>query len=214
METIVVAALTISALATAFGVFVKTTRQLIRLLSIQAAAIGLVELMFCLINLLTGLAFEALIDFFATFAEWFSAAVVSPLIIYWGMVKTENMSDQPIVTARRGKILLITTVISTMVLCIITSYFLPAKINALPFVALMFSLSVFITSTRVDPLKILIGLNMAENALYPLFAESPLVLIPFMLALMIFVNVVGVFIIREAYRDYGAMSIRKWRWKD
>jgi hypothetical protein len=214
METFVIAALTISTLATAFGVFAKTTRQLIRLLSIQAAAIGLVELMFCLINLLTGLGFEALIDFFATFAEWFSSAVMSPLIIYWGMVKTENMSDQPVVTARRGGMLLAAIVISNVILSIFTSSFLPAKIDALPFVALMFSLSVFITATRADPLKILVGLNMAENAFYPLFAESPLVLIPFMLGLMIFVNVVGVFIIIEAYRDYGVLSIRKWRWTD
>jgi multisubunit Na+/H+ antiporter MnhC subunit len=184
------------------------------LLSIQAAAIGLVEFMFCLINLLTGLGFEALIDFFATFAEWFSSAVMSPLIIYWGMVKTENMSDQPVVTARRGGMLLAAIVISNVILSIFTSSFLPAKIDALPFVALMFSLSVFITATRADPLKILVGLNMAENALYPLFAESPLVLIPFMLGLMIFVNAVGVFIIIEAYRDYGVLSIRKWRWTD
>jgi len=199
---------------TAFGVFVKTTRQLIRLLSIQAAAIGLVELMFGFTNLLTGLGFEALIDFFATFAEWFSSAAISPLIIYWGMVKTENISDQPVVSARRSGILVIATSISNILLCILTSSFLPEKIRTLPFVALVFSLSVFITSTRVDPLKILVGLNMAENALYPLFAESPIVLVPFMLVLMIFVNVVGVFIITEAYRDYGTMSIRKWRSTD
>jgi hypothetical protein len=214
METIVVVALIISTFATAFGVFGKTTRQLIRLLSIQAAAIGLVELTFCLINLLTGLGFEVLVDFFATFAEWFSAAAISPLIIYWGMVKTENMSEQPVVTARRGGILLAAIVISNVILSIFTSSFLPAKIDALPFIALMFSLSVFITATRADPLKILVGLNMAENALYPLFAESPLVLIPFMLGLMIFVNAVGVFIIIEAYRDYGVLSTKKWRWTD
>jgi len=214
MEAIVIATLTIATFATAFGVFMKTTRQLIRLLSIQAAAIGLIELMFGLINLLTGLGFEALIDFFATFAEWFSSAVVSPLIIYWGMVKTENVNDQPVVNIRRGGIVFIAIVISNLLLCTLTSSFLPAKINALPYVALMFSLSIFITVTRVDPLKILVGLNMAENALYPLFAESPLVLIPFMLTLMIFVNVVGVFIIKEAYRDYGTMSIRKWVWTD
>lgn len=214
METIVIVALIIATFATMSGVFAKTTRQIIRLLSIQAAAIGLVELMLCLINLLTGLGFEGLIDFSATFAEWFSSAAVSPLIIYWGMVKTENMSDKPVVSVRRGGILLIAIIVSNIILCIFTSSFLPAKIDALPFVALMFSLSVFITATQVDPLKILVGLNMAENSLYPLFAESPLVLIPFMLALMIFVNVVGVFIITEAYRDYGALSIKKWRLTD
>ena len=214
MEAIVIVALIVSTFATAFGVSVKTTRQSIRLLSIQAAAIGIVELMFCLINLVTGLGFEALIDFFATFAEWFSAAAISPLIIYWGMVKTENMSDKPVVSVRRGGILLIIIIVLNIVLCIFTSSFLPAKIDALPFIALMFSLSVLIIAIRTDPLKILVGLNMAENAFYPLFAESPLVLIPFMLVLMIFVNAVGVFIIKEAYRDFGTLSIKKWRWTD
>lgn len=214
MERIVIAALTISTFATLCGVFAKTTRQMIRLLSFQAAALGLVELIFCLINLIMGLGFEALIDFFATFAEWFSSAVISPLIIYWGMMKTENVSDKSIVNIRRGGILLIVIVVSNIILCILTSSFLPAKIDVLPFVALMFSLSIFIIVTRVDPLKILVGLNMAENSLYPLFAESPLVLIPFMLVLMIFVNIVSVFIITEAYRDYGTMSVRRWRWID
>jgi len=214
METIVVVALTIAIFATMSGVFVKTTRQLIRLLSIQAAAIGFVELMLCLINLLTGLGFEALIDFSATFAEWFASAAVSPLIIYWGMVKTENVRDKPVVNVRRGGMLLIAIIVSNIILCIFTSSFLPAKIDALPFIALMFSLSILITATRVDSLKILVGLNMTENSLYPLFAESPLVLIPFMLALMTFVNIVGVFIITEAYRDYGALSIKRWRWTD
>ncbi|MDH5482171.1 MAG: hypothetical protein OEY22_04735 [Candidatus Bathyarchaeota archaeon] len=214
MEIIVLAALTISVVVTTCGVFVKTTRQLIRLLAIQAAVIGLVELMFCLVNLLMGLGFEGLIDFFATFAEWFSSAVVSPLIIYWGMIKTENVNSQPIVSVKRGGIILVAIIVSNIVLCIFTSSLLPANIESLPFVSIMFSLSVLITATRTDPLAILVGLNMAENSFYPIFAESPLVLIPFMLALMVFVNLVGIFIIIEAYRDYGTMSIRKWRWAD
>lgn len=212
MESIVIVTLTIATFATALGVLVKNTRQLIRLLSIQAAAVGIVEFTIGLIDLLAGLGLEALIDFFATFSEWFASAVVSPLIIYWCMLRTENVSDQPAFSTRRGAILLFAVVISNIILCTVTSSFLPAEIGALPFIAIMFSLAILITTTRSDPLKILIGLNMAENTLYPLFAESPLVLIPFMLALMIFVNVVGVFIITEAYRDYGSMSIRKWRW--
>jgi hypothetical protein len=52
---------------------------------------------------------------------------------------------------------------------------------------------------------------MAENALYPFIAESPLGVIPFMLVLMIFVNVVGIFVITQAYREYRTLSITKWR---
>lgn len=214
MEIVIIVTLIISTFATLCTVFAKTTRQIIRLLAMQAAALGFVELVVCLINLIMGLGFEALIDFFATFAEWFSSAVISPLIIYWGLMKTEDVAEEPVVSISRTGVLLIAIVIANVILCVFASSFLPAKIGALPFVALMFSLSIFIMATRVDPLKILVGLNMAENSLYPLFAESPLALIPFMLALMIFVNIVSVFIITEAFRDYGTLSIKKWRWTE
>ncbi|MEM0095876.1 MAG: hypothetical protein QW660_04495 [Candidatus Bathyarchaeia archaeon] len=214
MEPIVIATLIVSTFATLCGVFAKTTKQLIRILAIQAAALGFVEMVLCLINLILGLGFEALIDFFATFAEWFSAAIISPLIIYWGMIKTENVYDEPIFNIRRGGLLLITVVALNVILSIYVLHYLPQKINVLPFLALMFSLSIFIVATRADPLKILVGLNMAENALYPLFAESPLFIIPFILLLMIFVNLVGVFVIVEAYRDYGSISVKKWRWTE
>jgi len=214
MEPIVIATLIVSTFATLCGVFAKTTKQLIRILAIQAAALGFVEMVLCLINLILGLGFEALIDFFATFAEWFSAAIISPLIIYWGMIKTENVYDEPMFNIKRGGLLLITVVALNVILSIYVLHYLPQKINVLPFVALMFSLSIFIVATRADPLKILVGLNMAENALYPLFAESPLFIIPFILLLMIFVNLVGVFVIVEAYRDYGSISVKKWRWTE
>ncbi|MEM2917708.1 MAG: hypothetical protein QXM52_04360 [Candidatus Bathyarchaeia archaeon] len=214
MEPIVIVTLIVSTFATLCGVFAKTTKQLIRILAIQAAALGFVEMVLCLINLILGLGFEALVDFFATFAEWFSAAIISPLIIYWGMIKTENVYDEPIFNIKRGGLLLITIVALNVILSIYVLHYLPQKINVLPFVALMFSLSIFIVATRADPLKILVGLNMAENALYPLFAESPLFIIPFILLLMIFVNLVGVFVIVEAYRDYGSILVKKWRWTE
>ncbi len=214
MEPVVVATLIASTLVTLCGVFTKTTKQLIRLLAVQAATLGLVELASCLINLILGLEFEALVDFFATFSEWFVAAVITPLIIYWGMIKTENVHDEPVINVKRVGLALVAIVILSLIPSFFISQFFPEKINALPFVALMFSISVFIIATRTDPLKILVGLNMAENALYPLFAESPLFLIPFILTLMIFVNLVGVFIIVEAYRDYKAISVKAWRWTE
>jgi len=214
MELAVIATLIMSTVVTFYGIFAKTTKQLIRLLAVQAATLGLVELALCLINLILGLGFEALVDFFATFSEWFAAAVITPLIIYWGMIKTENIRDEPVVNVKRVGLVLVAIVILSLILSVFASRLLPEKIDVLPFVALIFSISVFIIATRTDPLKILVGLNMAENALYPLFAESPLFLIPFILALMIFVNLVGVFIIVEAYRDYKAISVKAWRWTE
>lgn len=212
MEIMILVTLVISVFATALACFTHSSRQTIRFLSVQAATIGIVELMYCLINLLVGLHFEALIHFFATFAEWFSCAVVIPLIIYWGMIKTENVTDKPIISTQKGTMLIVTITVLYMILWIGLLFLLPVKLDVLPFSLLMFSLSVFLMATRRDPLKILVGLNMAENAFYPLFAESPISLVPVMLALMIFVNIVGVFVIIEAYREYGTLSVTEWRW--
>jgi len=212
MEIAVLVALVISVFATALACFTRNSRQTIRFLAVQAAAIGFVELMYCLINLLVGLQFEALIDFSATFAEWFSCAIMIPLIISLGMTKTENMTDKPVINPRKATIIVAAIAVPYVILWICPLFSLPAKLDVLPLAMLMFSFSIFLMATRRDPLKILVGLNMAENALYPLFAESPISLVPIMLALMIFVNIVGVFVIIEAYREYGTLSITEWRW--
>ena len=212
METIVLVASVISVFATVLACFTPNSRQTIRFLAVQAAAIGFVELMHCFVNLLTGLHFEVLIDFFATFAEWFSCAAVIPLIIYLGMIKTENMTDKPVISTRKATILVVAIAVLYMILWIWPLFSLPVKLDILPFSMFMFSLSIFLMATRRDALKILVGLNMAENAFYPLFAESPISLLPVMLVLMIFVNIVGVFVIVEAYREYGTLSVTEWRW--
>ncbi|KPV62288.1 MAG: hypothetical protein AOA65_1912 [Candidatus Bathyarchaeota archaeon BA1] len=212
MELIVVIALAIATLFTALASFAQTTKRVIHFLSLQAAAVGFVELMYCFINLIVGLHVEALISFLATFTEWFSCAVVSPLIIYWGMTQTENSLDQPIMGTRSATLMVITIALSHLTLGWWSMFLLPTKLETLPFCALMLSLSVFVMATRKDPLKILAGLNLAENALYPLLAESPLSVIPFLLGLMIFVNLAAVFVIVQAHHEYGTSLITKWRW--
>ncbi|MEM2128424.1 MAG: hypothetical protein QXQ02_00650 [Halobacteria archaeon] len=214
MEITVFMALTIATLFTVLGSLSRSTRQTIILLALQAAAIGIVELMYCLVNLITGLQMKALIDFLAMFAEWFSCTVLNPLIIYWGMIKTENIVDQPTMGTSNATMLIIAITLSYSVFGGWFIFLLPKRLEVLPFIALMFTISALFMSSRSDPLKILAGLNMAENALYPLLAESPLNLIPLILTLMVFINVVGVFIIMEAYREYGALPISKWGWFD
>ncbi|MBS7635677.1 hypothetical protein KEJ34_09430 [Candidatus Bathyarchaeota archaeon] len=155
---------------------------------------------------------EALIDFLATFIEWFTCAVIIPLIIYWGIRRTEDIFEQPIVDGKKAIVLSIALAILCLIIGELSSLAIPESLETLPFVAFMFASSCILMINRKDPPKILAGLNMAENAFYPLLAESPLNLIPFMLALMVFVNIVGVFITIEAYREYGTTLISKWRW--
>jgi hypothetical protein len=211
MDPIVFIALSLSVMATLGGVLSRTTKQAIYFMSLQAAAIGFVELMYVFINLFSGLHIEALIKFFASFAEWFSAAAISPLVIYWGMAKTENHYDKPLMS-RVGAAMFIALLLFTHLgLELLYSRYLPSKLEASFFISLMFSLSLFLMVTRKDPLKVLVGLNMAESSLFPLMARSPLNVIPFILVLVVFVNIVGVFIVIEAYGDYKTLDLSKWR---
>jgi multisubunit Na+/H+ antiporter MnhC subunit len=91
------------------------------------------------------------------------------------------------------------------------SRYLPTQLEAIFFISLMFTLSLFLMATRKDPFKIIVGLNMAENALYPLLARSPLNVMPFILVLVVFVNVVAVYIVIESYRDYQTLDLSRWR---
>jgi hypothetical protein len=91
---------------------------------------------------------------------------------------------------------------------------LPHEFEVLPFTFFIFAISIGIIITRKDSLKILVAFNMAETALYPLIVQSPVGIIPFILAIMIFTNIVGVFVISQAYKEYGSLSIDDWRWKE
>ncbi len=210
MDPAIVVTLIIATGATIITLFARNTRQAILFLSLQAIAIGTVDLVSSFLDLVLGLHLEALTGFSITFAEWFACAIVIPLIIHLGMLKTENLADRPVGGVRRAAVCVAAAVIPYAIL--LSPYVsFPVNLEAVPFSMLMFSLSVFFMVSREDPLKILVGLNMAENALYPLFSQSPLFLIALILVLMVFVTAAGVYIVIEAYRDYGTLSIKKWR---
>ena len=214
MEVVVFITLLVSAAFTVLAFFAGSTKRIIHLFVLQAGAIGFFALMICIVDLVVGLQFEALIVFFMAFFEWFSCAIISPLIIYWGMVKTKNQEDKPSIGFRNSLVAVALITIVSIVVGIGVLFTWPAQFEVLPFTFFIFAVSIGIIVTRKDPLKILVAFNMAETALYPLMVESPITIIPFMLAIMIFTNVVGVFVISEAYKEYGTLSINEWSWKE
>lgn len=214
MEPIVFITLLISAAFTVLAFFAGSTKRIIHLLVLQAGAIGFFALMTCVVNLIVGLQFEALIAFFMAFSEWFSCVVISPLIIYWGMVKTKNQKDKPSIGFRNSLMLVVTISVISILIGSGIFFTLPPQFDVLPFTFFIFAIAISIITTRKDPLKILVAFNMAETALYPLIVQSPIGIIPFMLAIMIFTNIVGVFVISQAYKEYGTLSINEWRWTE
>ncbi len=72
MEVIVFITLIISSVLTVLAFFAGNTKRIIYLLVLQAGGIGFFALMTCIVNLVVGLQFEALISFFMAFLEWFS----------------------------------------------------------------------------------------------------------------------------------------------
>jgi hypothetical protein len=214
MEVIVFIALIISSALTVLAFFAGSTKRIIHLLVLQAGGIGFFALMTCIVNLVVGLQFEALIAFFMAFSEWFSCAIISPLIIYWGMVKTKNQQDKPSIGFKNSVTAVVLITIISVAVAIGVWLTLPPAFEVLPFTFFIFAISIGIIVTRKDSIKILVAFNMAETALYPMMVKSPVEIIPFMLAIMIFTNIVGVFVISEAYKEYGSLSIDDWRWKE
>lgn len=214
MEIVVFITLLISAGFTVAAFFAGSTKRIIHLLVLQAGGIGFFALMTCIVNLVVGLQFEALISFFMAFSEWFSCAIISPLIIYWGMVKTKNHEDKPSIGFKNSVLVVALIAAISIAVGIGVMFTLPAQFEVLPFTFFIFAISIGIIITRKDSLKILVAFNMAETALYPLMVKSPVGIIPFMLAIMIFTNIVGVYVISEAYKEYDTLSINDWRWKE
>lgn len=212
METTVLLSLMVTTAITGAAPLIRTSRRMILLLTVQAAAIGFVELVYCITSLVRGLALEALVDFFYVFAEWFSCTAVIPSIIYLGVVETEDVVDEPTVVHRKVVALTIGLVAVHVALGLWLQPLLPPKLETLLFCTLMFCFSTLVMATRRDSIKILVGLNMAENALYPLLAEGPIIFIPFILGSIILVNLVAVFVIVVAYRSYGTLLVTGWRW--
>ena len=214
MEIVVLITLLISSAFTVLAFFGGNTKRIIYLLVLQAGGIGFFALMTCIVDLVVGLQFQALIVFFMAFSEWFSCAIISPLIIYWGMVKTSNKEDKPSIGFKKSLIAIVLIAIVSAFVGIGVLLTLPSQFEVLPFTFFILAVSIGMIITRKDPLKILVAFNMAETALYPMMVKSPSGIIPFMLAIMIFTNIVGVFVISEAYKEYGSLSINDWRWEE
>ncbi len=130
------------------------------------------------------------------------------------MVKTKNQQDNPSIGFKRSVMAVVLIIIISIAVAIGVLLTLPPAFEVLPFTFFIFAVSIGIIITRKDSIKILVAFNMAETALYPMMVESPIGIIPFMLAIMIFTNIVGVFVISEAYKEYGSLSIDDWRWNE
>lgn len=213
MELAVLLTVMAGIVLTAAGPFVNDTEEAVDLLMFQASVLGAVELLRGLGELYAGALPEAIIDFSSTFLLWTSGVAVTPAIISRGISRVGKDVEDPVIGNQKclaAITILIITYLSATALTVNLGL-LPEHLDVLPLYILIFSLSVFNMSVRSDPLKILIGLNMAENAFEPLIAELPLIQIALALAAAQFVNVTALFIITEGRKEFGDLRINRWR---
>lgn len=213
MELSTIVTVFLAVILTAAALFMKDTEETLDLLRFQASVMGAVELIRGLDELYTGALSEAVPDFFSTFLLWTFSVAITPAIISRGISRAGREIDEPIIGTRKSAI-----IITAMSVLYIAATFvfarlrlLPENLNTLPLYLLIFSLSIFNMVVRRDPLKILIGLNMAENAFEPLIAEVPLILLVLALASMAFVNGIAVFVIAEGKMEFGSLQLDQWR---
>lgn len=198
---------------TAVASIVKDTKDALDLLMFQAGMMGAVELLRGLNELYMGLLPDALIDFSSTALLWIFGVAVTPAIISKGISRAGNHIEKPLLGKKRSVIVMTTIAILFFVLTVLSIRFrlFPEQLDMFPLYALIFSLSVFNMMNHRDPLKVLIGLNMAENALMPLMAEVQLIYIALAMASMEFVNEIAIFIIAEGRAEFGSLQLGHWR---
>jgi len=212
MEVTVFLALCFASFIAVLASIAPKTQRMILFLSLQAVAIGVAEVTNHLVDLTLGLTFETFAKFLATFAECFSSVVLIPFLLYICMRKTENSDSNPVIGTKKIVITMIFMIILYLVLEAFPVFgLLPLQLNIFPLCMLIFFQSIVIMATRRDAIKILVGLNMAINALYPLLAHLPLVYVALELAAVIFVNIIAIFVVIKSYEEYGTLFVTKWK---
>lgn len=211
MNTIFFYLIFVLAILTVLACYIRTSKQLILILVLQASIVTIASLALALIEASMAWNTTSAIKVMAAVGEFFFAAVVTPLILYAGVRKTQNVSDFPRTGIRVTSAVILALIAAQVMLWI---WIWPVVQGDLVFfapVTLVLSIDFVLILTRDDPLKILIGLNIAETALFPFFEQAPLTTVFPLLLLVSLVNLTGVYIIIQGYREYGVMSVTEWR---
>ncbi len=211
METLVFGFLIVTTVITIAALFIQSARCMVYTLVLQATTIGFVQLMYCVVELFLDLSPEALADFFYAFAEWFVCAAVVPSIIYFGLARTTYSFIKPTIKGMNVIVFVCLLVLAHFALGLWLQSWFPSRMETFIFAILMFNISIATMVINRHAIKILIGLNMAENALFPLLVESPAIFVPFILVAVVFVNIVAVYVIIFAYQTYNTLLVTDWR---
>lgn len=214
MEIVVFLAFLFAISITALASITDKTQRMIHLLSLQAAAIGIVELMLCLMDVIVGLTFAAFIDFLTAFIEWVSCVALVPFILYLCVRRTENNVSSPIIGVRKTTVIMVAMMILYLALeaWLVLFDLIPPQLETFPLCMFILSESIVVIAVHRDAIKILVGLNLAINALYPLLTHLPLGYVALDLVSIIFVNAIATFVIAKSYDEYKTLVVTEWGW--
>lgn len=89
----------------------------------------------------------------------------------------------------------------------------PSKARDVALCALSTATPVAIIAYSLNPVRVIVALNMASNALHPLLAEGPPIFSTLSNLSMLLVNGVAFFLADQAWKTYGESSLAGWdRW--
>lgn len=214
MELSVVLTVFVGVILTLAALVMKDTKDTLDLLMFQAGALGAVELIRGLDKLYIGVLSEAVVDFSSTFLLWTFGVALTPAIISGGISHVGGgRVSEPIIGIRKTLIVAIGILTIHLSIAAFSAHLrlLPEYLDMLPLYFSIFSLSILSMVVQRDSIKVLIGLNMAENAFMPLMGEVPLILLALALISAEFVNEIAVFIIAEGKKEFGSLELPSWR---
>ncbi|TFG14479.1 hypothetical protein EU537_03415 [Candidatus Thorarchaeota archaeon] len=211
MNPVLFYAMFVLAFFTIVACYIRSSKHLIMLLSLQATIVTMVSFVSILLDTSLTADFATVIKVASALVEWFFAAVVAPLILFVGVTRTENATELPKIGMQKTSIIIGVLIAGQAVIWLWIYPSTPAHLIIFAPIILVLSIDFVFILTRDDPFKVLVGLNIAETALFPFFEQAPLLIIPPLLLVVNLVNLVGVFIIYHGYREYGVLSISEWR---
>ncbi|MEM2142002.1 MAG: hypothetical protein QXS20_10510 [Candidatus Thorarchaeota archaeon] len=191
--------------------YVRRAVHAILLLSVGSVAVTVVPLAENVAAYLALPVYDNLLKFLVSVLELLIAAVVTPGVFYLGVRKTLDVVDTPRIGYRNTTVVVIVLIVLHLATWVVIQPILMMDLTVLGTVILGVSVSLLMIAIRDDPFKIMVGLNMAETALFPYLEKTPMAVVPGLLVLIVFVNVVGTYIIYHSYLEYGVMSVDEWR---
>ncbi|RLF06095.1 MAG: hypothetical protein DRK00_02610 [Thermoprotei archaeon] len=193
------ALISLATLLSLAAVHAPETRRAVIILALHSAVIGLSEAAYCYVERGT-----------AELPYAVSSLLVSSMAVPALLLRTAGAASL------RERVPGWATAVSLALLCLYAyvALYPPPELGKMALHMVSAAIPLLMVASSRDPVRVLIGINMASSSLHPLLTEAPALFSFLSSTSMLLANAVGVLVISSAYREYGTLIIERWaKWR-